>query len=134
MCSYALNEMRTDDLGKTWSGPIEHTETLGRREEPGGVVVAASDFWPKWHARSGKLLGIGHNVRYLNNKVMPATRARETVFSVYDPDKRTWTAWETLQMPDGERFHNAGAGCVQRFDLPDGDILLRSTLLRRARH
>ncbi len=122
---YALNEMRTDDLGKTWSGPIEHTETLGRRNEPNGVIVAASDFWPKWHAKSGKLLGIGHNVRYQNNKVIAAPiRARETVYSIYDPVQRTWTAWTPLQMPEGPRFFNSGAGCVQRFDLPDGDILL----------
>src|SRR4051812_16139237 len=37
---FALNEMRTDDLGKTWSGPTEHADTLGRRSEPGGVIVA----------------------------------------------------------------------------------------------
>lgn len=29
---YALNEMRTDDLGKTWSGPVEH-DTLSRRQK-----------------------------------------------------------------------------------------------------
>lgn len=122
---YALNDMRTDDLGKTWSGPTEHTDTLGRRDEGSGVEVAASDFWPKWHEKSGKLLGIGHNVRYKGNKVIPApVRTRETVYSVYDPDKRAWTAWETLAMPDEPRFFNCGAGCVQRLDLPDGDILL----------
>ena len=119
----ALNEMRTDDLGKTWSGPTEHSATLGRRDEPDGVVVVASDFWPKWHAQSGKLLGIGHDVRYKDGKVMPV-RARETVFSIYDPHQRAWTAWETLAMPDAKRFYNAGAGSVQRLDLPDGDILL----------
>lgn len=122
---YALNEMRTDDLGKTWSAPQEHIETLGRREERNGIVVAASDFWPKWHAKSGKLLGIGHTVRYQDNKVMPApVRSRETVFSIYDPDARTWTAWKPLAMPNEARFFNSGAGCVQRLDLPDGDILL----------
>ena len=120
---YALNEMRTDDLGKTWRGPTEHTETLGRREEPGGIIVAVCDFWPKWHAKSGKLLGTGHTVRYKDNKVMPI-RKRETPFSVYDPQKRTWTAWDTLAMPDEKKFYNAGAGCVQRLDLPNGDILL----------
>ena len=66
-----LNEMRTDDLGKTWSGPVEHTDTLGRRDEPQGIVGTMADFWPKWHAKSGKLLGIGSNVRYQNNTVMP---------------------------------------------------------------
>lgn len=123
---YALNEMRTDDFGKTWSGPVEHTASLGRRSEPNGVEVCVSDFWPKWHAKSGKLLGIGHNVRYANNRVIAAPqRSRETAYSIYDPGQRTWTAWEPLAMPpDDPRFFNSGAGCVQRLDLPDGDILL----------
>lgn len=120
---FALNEMRTDDLGKTWRGPTEHTDTLGRRNEPDGVIVAACDFWPKWHAKSGKLLGIGHTVRYRDEKVIPS-RTRETAWAIYDPQKRTWTPWATMAMPDEPKFYNAGAGCVQRIDLPNGDILL----------
>jgi hypothetical protein len=120
---FALNEMRTDDLGKTWQGPTEHGETLGRRTESDGVIVAACDFWPKWHAKSGKLLGIGHTVRYRDEKVI-SVRRRETAWSVYDAEKRTWTPWATLAMPDEAKFFNAGAGCVQRVDLPNGDILL----------
>jgi hypothetical protein len=118
-----LNEMRTEDLGKTWSPPLQHTYTLGMRQEADGVTVVPSDFWPKWHAKSGKLLGIGHNVRYQNNKVMPQ-RQRETVYAIYDPNSRQWSPWSTLRMPDPERFHGAGAGCVQRLDLADGGILL----------
>jgi hypothetical protein len=120
---FALNEMRTDDLGRSWRGPVEHADTLGRRNEPGGVIVAASDFWPKWHAKSGRLLGIGHTVRYLNDRVIE-NRERETSWSVYEPKSCTWTAWRTLEMPDRVKFRSAGAGSVQRFDLPDGDILL----------
>ena len=67
---YALNHVSTSDLGKTWTQPVEHTATLGRREEPEGVIVAACDFTPKYHAKSGKLLGIGHTVRYSDNKVI----------------------------------------------------------------
>lgn len=118
-----LNEMRTDDLGATWAAPIEHGATLGRREEPGGVIVGACDFWPKWHRKSGRLLGIGHTVRYKGGRVMPV-RPRETCHSVYDPDKRAWAAWRALEMPDAKQFYNAGAGCVQRLDLEDGEILL----------
>jgi hypothetical protein len=118
-----LNEMRTEDLGKTWSPPLQHSVTLGARQEPDGVTVVPSDFWPKWHAKSGKLLGIGHNVRYQNNKVMPS-RQRETVYSLYDSSSRSWSPWSTLAMPDAKHFHGAGAGCVQRLDLADGDILL----------
>lgn len=120
---YAIHELRTDDLGQSWQGPVEHAATLGRREEPDGVIVAACDFWPKWHGATGKLLGIGHTVRYRNDRVIP-NRKRETCYSVYDPRQRTWTPWTTLEMPDPGKFYNAGAGCVQRVDLPQGDILL----------
>lgn len=120
---FPLNEMRSDDLGKTWSGPTEHADTLGRREEPDGVVVATCDFTPKWHAKSGKLLGIGQTVRYRNNRVIE-NRDRETSYSVYDPETRSWTPWTTLEMPDAAKFQSAGAGSVQRIDLPSGDILL----------
>lgn len=120
---FALTEMRTNDLGRAWMGPYEHTDTLGRRDEPNGVIVAASDFWPKWHAKSGKLLGIGHTVRYTNNRV-DGTMPRQTVYSVYDAERRTWTAWKTLPLIDEPYSFNSGAGSVQRVDLPNGDILL----------
>jgi hypothetical protein len=120
---FALNEMRSDDLGKTWTGPIEHGATLGRRDEPGGVVVVTCDFTPKWHAKSGKLLGIGQTARYRNNRIIE-NRDRETSYSIYDADKRAWSPWTTLEMPDRDKFQSAGAGSVQRVDLPNGDILL----------
>ena len=120
---FALTEMRTNDLGRAWMGPYEHTDTLGRRDEPNGVIVAASDFWPKWHAKSGKLLGIGHTVRYTNNRV-DGTMPRQTVYSVYDAERRIWTAWTTLPLIDESYSFNSGAGSVQRVDLPNGDILL----------
>jgi lysophospholipase L1-like esterase len=120
---YALNEVRTDDLGQTWGPITEHGATLGRRQEAGGVIVGACDFTPKWHAASGKLLGIGHTVRYLDDKVIH-NRKRETSYAVYDDKERAWSAWTTLAMPDEPKFHSAGAGSVQRVDLENGEILL----------
>jgi hypothetical protein len=120
---YALNDTRSDDLGTTWSPITEHAKTLGRRQEPDGTIVAACDFTPKWHAKSGKLLGIGHTVLYRDDKVVE-NRKREASYAVYDDKTRTWSAWATLKMPDEPKFFNAGAGCVQRFDLENGDILL----------
>jgi len=119
---YALNDVRTDDL-KTWSTITEHGDTLGRRDEGDGIVVAACDFTPKWHAKSGKLLGVGHTVRYKNNAVIH-NRKREASYAVYDDQTRTWSPWTTLKMPDVPKFHNSGAGCVQRVDLDNGEILL----------
>lgn len=120
---YALNHVSTSDLGRTWTQPVENTDTLGRREEPEGVIVAACDFTPKWHAKSGKLLGIGHTVRYSDDKVIHE-RPRESCFSVYDPQHSTWTPWAVMPMPEHAKFFNAGAGCVQRVDLENGDVLL----------
>jgi hypothetical protein len=43
---------------------------------------------------------------------------------VYTVDPPSWSQWAKLEMPDAERFGNAGAGCTQRVDLEDGTILL----------
>jgi len=59
---FAVSEVRTEDLGKTWSPPLEHA-TLDRRKEPNGVEIIVGDFTPKWHAPTGKLLGTGPTVR-----------------------------------------------------------------------
>lgn len=119
---YGLNEMRTDDLGKTWTGPVEH-ETLGRRPVDEEVVAVICDFTPKWHAKTGKLLGTGHSARYRDNKLIHV-RKRYTAYSVYDAETRTWASWKRMEMPDDPKFYNAGAGSTQRVDLPNGDILL----------
>ncbi|MBN2309278.1 MAG: exo-alpha-sialidase [Candidatus Hydrogenedentes bacterium] len=120
---YALNEMRTDDLGKTWVGPVEHAETLGRHAEPGGIEAVICDFTPKWHAASRRLLGTGHVARYKGDR-LAGDYARQTAYSWYDTEHRSWAPWRTVDMPDEPKFFSSGAGCTQRVDLPNGDILL----------
>jgi len=123
---YALNGMRSTDGGITWTEPREHA-TFSRQliayDGKEGLEMAVSDFTPAWHRESGKLLGTGHTVVYENNGVMHV-RPRVTPYSVYDPNKQTWSKWKTIQMPKEAKFGNAGAGSVQRYDLPNGDILL----------
>jgi len=116
----------TDDLGTSWSEP-QSLDTLNPRIENIDDVqrpVAVSDFWPKYHQQSGKLLGTGHTVVYTPDWKITHPRPRHTSFSVYDPESNQWSAWDKLVMPDTELFHDAGAGCTQRYDLPNGDILL----------
>lgn len=123
---YALNEMRSTDLGQTWTEPVQH-ESFARQPfqfgEKDDLEITVCDFWPKWHAASGKLLGTGHTVVYEENRVAKV-RPRGTAWAVYDPDKKSWSDWNSLKMPDVPKFENAGAGCVQRVDLDNGDILL----------
>lgn len=121
---YALSEWRSADRGKTWDGPLEHAETLGRRQESDGVVVGICDMTPGWHAASGTLLSTGHTVRYRDDRKPCTGRRRETPYSIYEPEHRTWTPWRTMAMPAYPEFENAGAGSTQRFDLEDGTILL----------
>lgn len=123
---YALNTMRSSDLGKTWSDPVEH-ESFARRsfvwKEHQDLEITVCDYWPKWHAASGKLLGIGHTAIYEKGHVMKV-RPRGTAYAVYDSEANAWSPWRTLAMPDDPKFENAGAGCVQRVDLEDGTVLL----------
>ncbi|QDU26608.1 hypothetical protein ETAA8_16880 [Anatilimnocola aggregata] len=127
---FAVNEVRSDDLGKTWSPPLEHPQTLGRRQEPGGIEIVAGDMVPKWHAATGKLLATGPTVRYKRNasgaevKISQNEASSRTSYSVYNAEQRTWTVWDTIVMPDDPKFFYATVGASQRVDLPGGDILL----------
>lgn len=123
---YAIHSLQSEDLGTTWTAPAEQP-TFARvpfsYKEKKDLEMTVCDFWPKWHRKSGKLLGTGHTVVYENNRVMHV-RPRATPYAVYDPDSNTWSAWKTLELPEDPKFENAGAGCVQRTDLENGDILL----------
>jgi hypothetical protein len=123
---FDLNEFRTDDLGKTWSGPVPHHDTLGRhvvgKVDGKDVEEVPGDFWPQWHARTGKLLGIGVTFRYVDDRAPIKNRKADTCYTTYDPERRTWSPLAVLEMPVAS--YDARAACVQRYDLPGGDILL----------
>ncbi len=123
---FALNEMRTQNGGETWTTPEEHASFARvpyswRGEDE--LEITVCDFWPLWHVPSEKLIGIGHTVVYENNRVKPV-RPRGIAYAVYEPQQHRWSDWRTVELPDFARFENAGAGCAQRFDLPNGDLLV----------
>ena len=118
--------MYTNNLGKSWSKP-KLMKALAPRENVVDDVtrpIAISDFWPKYHKASGELLGIGHTVVYTPEWKVAHPRPRHTAYATYDPKREVWSDWKLLEMPEGDRFYNSGAGCVQRYDLEDGNILL----------
>ena len=122
----AVYGLSTDDLGKTWTEPQTLENLAVRTETIGGVQrpVAVSDFWPTWHRPSRTLLGTGHTVVYTPDWKITHPRPRHTSYAVYNAESGDWQPWRKLEMPEGERFHDAGAGCTQRYDLADGTILL----------
>lgn len=122
----AIHSLRSTDLGQTWTTPVEQ-ETFRRELVVGNdgrrMERVVCDFWPKWHSATGTLLGTGHTGYYLNGHGAPNPPC-ETAYAVYDQEKHLWNDWHTLRMPDEQKFFAAGAGCTQRVDLPDGEILL----------
>ncbi len=130
----ALQEMRSEDFGRTWSDPVAHA-TIDRRRI-GDFEVCPCDITPAWHEATGKLLATGHTAVYMpgekgglmaNDDVM-----RDIVYTVYDAGARTWSEWDTVELPDREKFFWAAPGCAQRVDLPGGDVLLPISRMDRA--
>lgn len=123
---YGMYGLHTDNLAKDWTKP-ENLKTMAPRYEIiDGVErpVAVSDFWPKWHSASKTLLGTGHTVVYTADWKVTNPRPRHTSYSIYNIQTGKWDNWQKLKIPDNEKFYNSGAGCVQRYDLEDGTILL----------
>lgn len=121
-----IYSQRSDDMSQTWTTP-EPIKTLSPRyENIGGEKrpVAVSDFWPRWHQKTKTLLGTGHTVVYTTDWKVRRPRPRHTSYAVYNPANDQWGEWQQLEMPAGDTFYDSGAGCVQRYDLPNGEILL----------
>ena len=90
-----LHDFRTADLGAKWTGPVAHA-SLDRRPMGDGVEAAPCDFTPQWHARTGKLLGTGKTFWYKNDEHFRGPPS-DAVYSVYDPDKRSWSGLGTCR-------------------------------------
>jgi len=123
-CYLPIHDMRSDDGGKTWTGPTSQAAAFGRRPMPDRIEEGISDFWPTWHVKTGKLLGTGHTIRYRDDTLPPLPRPRDTAYSVYNSQTRRWSPFRKLETPDDDLFFMDGAGSTQRVDLDNGDILL----------
>ena len=119
-----LYVMRTDDLGRTWTGP-DAVPQLDWSSE-GTVDVAVCDVTPGYHAPTGKILAIGAQVRYnkAGAQLEDREHAHQTAYAVYDPKGRKWTKWKPLKMPPEEKFNYARNACAQWLVKSDGSLLL----------
>ncbi len=121
-----LYMMRTDDLGKSWSGPSEIPE-LAWRQGPNKETIAVCDVTPGWHAPSRKLIAIGTKIRYTASGaiLLDQSRSHEVAYAVFDPPANRWTTWKMLALPETDgKFFLSGAGCVQWLVQPDGTLLV----------
>lgn len=118
--------LRTDDLGQTWTKPIEVPE-LAWQKGPNNETIAVCDVTPGWHAPSGKLIAIGTKLRYSQQgkQLLDKPRSHECAYATFDPKTGKWTEWKMLALPDTEtKFFVVAPGCVQWLVKDDGTLLI----------
>lgn len=121
----------TVDGAKTWSRP-RRIDALARRRGEDGVERVFGDVCPQWHARTGRLLLTGKCFGFLphpNDDRAKDDRSQERVaYSIWTPERDAWSGMKIMEMPGrdhaGRPILEPNAGCHQRVDLPNGDILL----------
>lgn len=121
---HGLEAMWSSDLGKTWSSP-QPLASVDRVVLTNGFLEAPVDMTPEFHQHARKLLTTGATFVQdpkLRRDVRGAGSA--IAYTVFDPKTETWSSWRKVAMPTGSKFYFGRAGCSQRVDLPDGDVLL----------
>ncbi len=115
----------------SWSKPVR-IDALNRRRFQDGIERVMGDVCPQWHERTGKLLLTAKTFGFLfnpNDNKGKDDRSQERVaYSTYDPAKNVWSEMKIMAMPEKDHAGNPiiepNAGCHQRVDLANGDILL----------
>lgn len=123
-----LYYMRTDDLGKTWRGPIEIPELAWRFEDADNekITVSVADVTPGYHEKTDKVIAIGAQVRYTTAGVhyRDNPRSLQTDYAIYDPRKDKWSNWQLLEVTKDPMFDWAVNACSQWIIEPDGNLLV----------
>jgi len=118
--------LRTDDLGKTWTGPTEIPELAWGRD-PDGATISVADVTPGWHPQTGRMIAIGTKVRYSPEgaQLLDKPRSHELAYASFDPTTSRWSKWSFLEMPQSDaKFFLVAPGCVQWLVMPDGALLV----------
>lgn len=115
----------SDDLGRTWS-EYRPAPPLGWEPLPdGGGHEGVCDVVPEFHAATGAVLALGHNVFYKGTKFDPKQPRRCPVYAAWKDG--AWSERRRLAWDDPRASHIHSNGCGQRVDLPDGDVMMSFT-------
>lgn len=127
--------MHSNDLGKTWTEPVMPAE-LDWVHDANKVDIAVADVTPIFHARSGKVIAVGAQVRYntKGEEIEDQVRSHQTAYAVFDPETKKWSPWRRLEMPPDERYNFARSACAQMVIEPTGNLLLPFYVSESARN
>ncbi len=126
-----LNVMKTDNMGKSWIGPIAPPE-LDWIKESEQTTLSVNDVTPGWHANTKKLLAIGAQIRYNSEGIYNFDKKTYTAYAVYDTEKETWTKWKTLKIPPFEEYNSCRSACSQWIVKDDGTLLVPFYIYKNA--
>jgi hypothetical protein len=117
-------QTESTDWGKTWSTPTP-VPGLGRRElnDGQGTQITVCDMVPEWHAKTGTVLAMGHDVYYRGGKLINPQPPRKSVYLVRKADG-AWTPLRNLEWDDPRGAFIYTCNCAQRVTLRDGDVLV----------
>jgi len=114
------------DKGKTWSRP-EIIPSLKRAKQADGYEVVGGDLCPAFHEKTGKILITGKTFNFEGGTKENILR-EQVSYAVLDPETGQCGPLRTVKMPErdhsGQPIIAPNAGCHQRVDLPNGEILL----------
>jgi hypothetical protein len=124
---------RSNDCGECWSSPAP-LPALGRHPFDAATTEGVCDVVPDFHAATGKVLAIGHNVFYRNNQFFDThgdfrpgqsehTYQRCSVYSIGEADGQ-WSPRQRITWPEFDDCSSFVCGCTQKVLLPDGEILI----------
>ncbi len=118
--------LETVDHSLTWSVP-HRIDSLRRTRLPEGHDFVIGDVCPQWHAATQRVLATGKTFGFRGGTT--EDRGLERVsYAVFAPKTNTWSELRLVDLPaqdhEGKPFLEPNAGCHQRADLPNGEILL----------
>ncbi len=122
-----------------WSVP-QIIGSLVQRKVNDTLVKSIGDVTPDWHRKSKTVLCTGKSFFFYatdadyvkgnesTNKRLDIEELQEVAYAVYDPSKKEWSGLKAVELPhklnNGDAFYGVNAGCTQRVDLPNGNVLL----------
>jgi len=110
------------DNARTWSEP-RPIPGLGLMPPKDGIEEGVCDVVPDYHAKSGTILAMGHNVYNKGGKYFKAPLPRWPVYVVRHGDG-SWSEKRRLHWDDPRCDMMLTAGCAQKIMFPDGDVLV----------
>jgi hypothetical protein len=114
------------DGGDSWSDPSP-VPSLRRATTADGYEVAPSDLWTQWHPKSGMVIAAGVSFHFAAGQHEHHLR-QQAAYAVMDPKVASWGPLQALELPELDHENlpmlAQSAGCSQRVDLIDGDVLL----------